>query len=71
MANPTDKWLDKNGKPLECFEKIKVLEQNLAEIKNLVMEAVEDAKIMGAAKGQVEQALVNIFKTSHNKNNHK
>lgn len=70
MVNPTAKWLDKHGKPLECVEKIKVLEQNLAEIKNLAMEAVEDARIMGAAEGQVEQALVSIFKEPYNKQNH-
>ena len=56
------KWLDKHGKPLECFEKIKILEQNLEEIKTLMAEAVEDARIMGAAEGQVETALASILK---------
>ena len=59
----TRKWLDADGNPLDCYEKIKILEQALVEIKTLAAEAVEDARIMGAADGQVRQALSEILFT--------
>ncbi len=51
------RWLDRQGNPLDCYEKIKVLEQALAEIETLINEAEEDARIMGADDGQVQKAI--------------
>ena len=35
-------WRQPDGKPLSCYEKIKVLNENLAEIRQLAQDALED-----------------------------
>jgi hypothetical protein len=50
-------WRDVDGEPLSCTEKIKVLEENLAEIRDLAIEAFEDAVLMGCDPAQYRQVL--------------
>jgi hypothetical protein len=40
-------WRTPEGEPVSCVEKIKVLNENLAELKELAQEALEDAVLMG------------------------
>ena len=40
-------WLTPDGKPVSCLEKIKVLNENLEEIRSLAQDALEDAVIFG------------------------
>jgi hypothetical protein len=61
MADP-DKfqpplWREPDGKPVSCLEKIKVLNQNLAEIRQLCADALEDAILMGCDPEQVRKTL--------------
>ena len=62
-------WLTPAGEPLSCIEKIKVLNENLAELQDMAQEALEDAVLMGADEDQFRQylkimseALVNPYK---------
>jgi hypothetical protein len=41
------KWLMPDGSPVSCIEKLKVLEENLAEFRTLALELLEDAILMG------------------------
>lgn len=50
-------WADAAGKPLSCVEKIKVLNENLEELREMAQEALEDAVLMGADEKQIRQAL--------------
>ena len=50
-------WRQPDGKPVSCVEKIKVLDQNLAEIRTLCADAVEDAVLMGCDPAQVRAVL--------------
>jgi hypothetical protein len=50
-------WREPDGKPVSCLEKIKVLNQNLAEISELCADAVEDAILMGCDPEQVRNTL--------------
>ena len=50
-------WLDPEGKPVSCLEKIKVLNENLDEIHGLAQDALEDAVIMGCDETQFRQVL--------------
>ncbi len=50
-------WQDSSGKVLSCHEKIKVLNQNLAELLELAQDALEDAVLMGADEAQVRACL--------------
>lgn len=50
-------WLDPAGEPVSCIEKIKVLNENLEEIREMSQDALEDAVLMGCDESQVRQVL--------------
>jgi|JRYH01.1.fsa_nt_gb hypothetical protein len=51
------RWVDPEGRPISCLEKIKVLDQNLEEIQGLCQDALEDAILMGCDEAQVRAVL--------------
>jgi hypothetical protein len=53
-------WRTPQGEPVSCVEKIKVLNENLAELRSLAQEALEDAVLMGCDEQQVRDALAAI-----------
>jgi hypothetical protein len=62
-------WRDPKGEPVSCVEKIKVLNENLDEIKEMCQEALEDAVLMGCDEAQfrgvidqLAKSLVNPYK---------
>ncbi|HVM80856.1 MAG TPA: hypothetical protein VMU06_17685 [Stellaceae bacterium] len=63
------RWLTPEGEPVSCLDKIKVLNENLAEIQEMAQEALEDAILMGcdeaqfrAVLEQLARSLVNPYK---------
>ncbi|MGH6894400.1 MAG: hypothetical protein ACREEP_19300 [Dongiaceae bacterium] len=54
-------WRDPDGKPVSCVEKIKVLNQNLDEIRQLAQDALEDAILMGCDEAQVRAVLQTLI----------
>lgn len=46
-------WLQVDGKPVSCLEKIKVLNENLEEIRAMIADAVEDGVLMGCDPAQI------------------
>ncbi|HZT87713.1 MAG TPA: hypothetical protein VFA12_07070 [Stellaceae bacterium] len=53
-------WRTPEGEPVSCVEKIKVLNENLAELRGLAQDALEDAVLMGADERQIRQVLADI-----------
>ena len=53
-------WRTPEGEPVSCVEKIKVLNENLTELRELAQEALEDAVLMGADERQVREVLASI-----------
>jgi hypothetical protein len=53
-------WRTPEGEPVSCVEKIKVLNENLAELRQLAQDALEDAVLMGCDERQVRQVLADI-----------
>ena len=53
-------WRTPEGEPVSCVEKIKVLNENLAELRELAQEALEDAVLMGCDETQVRAVLAGI-----------
>jgi hypothetical protein len=51
------RWLSPAGEPVSCIEKIKVLNENLEEIRALAQDALEDAVLMGCDEAQFRQVL--------------
>ncbi|MSP81663.1 MAG: hypothetical protein EXQ94_01725 [Alphaproteobacteria bacterium] len=50
-------WYAADGSPISCLEKIKVLNQNHAELRQLCQDALEDAVLMGCDEAEVRHAL--------------
>src|SRR5437879_2018971 len=50
-------WHTPEGEPVSCVEKIKVLNENLAELRSLAQDALEDAVLMGCDERQVREVL--------------
>jgi hypothetical protein len=53
-------WRTPKGEPVSCIEKIKVLNENLAELRELAQEALEDAVLMGCDEQQVRDVLAEL-----------
>ena len=59
-------WRQPDGKPLSCYEKIKVLNENLAEIRQLAHDALEDGLLMGCSEDQLRQVLSHLIDSLEN-----
>ena len=51
-------WTSPNGEVISCVEKLKVLRENLDEIRTLCQDAIDDAVLMGCDEAQFRQALI-------------
>jgi hypothetical protein len=54
-------WLTPEGERVSCVEKIKVLNENLAELRALAQDALEDAVLMGCDEAQVREVLAALM----------
>ena len=59
-------WLTKDGEPVSCIEKIKVLNENLEEIFQSCQDAFEDAILMGCDEDQFREVLDNMVRALEN-----
>jgi hypothetical protein len=53
-------WHKPDGTPLACVEKIKVLNENLDELRQLAQDALDDAILMGGTETQIRSALIDL-----------
>jgi len=54
-------WKAPDGQPLGCRDKIKVLNENLEEIREMAQDALEDAILMGCDEAQIRQVLNDLM----------
>ncbi|MEQ8387564.1 MAG: hypothetical protein RLP16_07200 [Alphaproteobacteria bacterium] len=59
-------WRTPAGDPLSCVEKLKVLDENIEEIRQLAQDALEDALLMGCDEAQVRAVLAELISELHN-----
>ncbi len=57
---PVPIWRQPDGEPVSCAEKIKVLNENLVEIRQMCQDAFEDALLMGCDERQVRDVFVDV-----------
>ncbi len=50
-------WRGPDGAPVSCTEKLKMLDENIEEIRGMCQDALEDAVLMGCDEAQVRQVL--------------
>ena len=64
------KWYNDSGKLVACQEKIKVMDQNIQEIIQLMQYLLEDGVLMGISETQIKSVLqqkVSELKNPYNK----
>ena len=59
-------WRDPVGKVLSCREKIRVLNENLEEIRQLSQDALEDAILMGSDELQFRAVMADLVAALQN-----
>jgi len=55
-------WKGKNNETISCTEKIKLLNENIIEIKRMSDDAIEDAVLMGVDSNQVLNTIIKSIK---------
>ncbi len=68
QKNPvyTVPWLQPDGKPVSCVEKLALLNENLSEIRDYCQDAFEDALLMGCDEKQVREVFESVVKAIEN-----
>lgn len=59
-------WLTPDGEPVSCLDKIKVLNENLEEIRQLAQDALEDAILMGCDESQFRRVMHDLAESLDN-----
>ncbi len=57
-------WHNDKGEKISCVEKIKVMEQNLAEIKLLLQDVIDDGVLMGISEQQIKEEVIKLIELS-------
>lgn len=56
-------WRGPDGAPVACLEKIKVLNENILEIRQMCRDALEDAVLMGCDEAQMRAVLLDLVRS--------
>ena len=59
-------WRSPSGEVVSCVEKLKVLRENLDEIRQMCQDALEDAVLMGCDENQFKHVLEQIVRALDN-----
>lgn len=59
-------WRQPDGNPVSCVDKIKVLNENIAELQQAAQDALEDAILMGCDESQVREVLQRLLSALEN-----
>lgn len=57
-------WRQSDGKPVSCLEKLKVLNENLEEIRAMIADAVEDGVLMGCDPSQIRAVFHDLVEAA-------
>jgi hypothetical protein len=63
---PEPVWRSPQGEVIACVEKLKVLRENLEEIRQTCQDALEDAVLMGCDDGQFLAVLTELIQRLEN-----
>jgi hypothetical protein len=58
--HPPERWVAPDGTALACRDKIKVLNENLMELRAMAQDALEDAVLMGGDERQFRAVLADL-----------
>lgn len=60
------RWEKPDGSPVSCTEKIKVLRQNLEELRQIAQDAFEDALLMECREDQIRAVFRELIDSLEN-----
>ena len=63
---PEPVWRSPQGEVIACLEKLKVLRENLEEIRQLCQDALDDAVLMGCDDEQFRAVLTELIQRLEN-----
>ncbi|MBI2317998.1 MAG: hypothetical protein HYU75_13650 [Betaproteobacteria bacterium] len=66
MKTAEPKWRSPSGEVIACVEKLKVLRENLEEIRQVCQDALEDAVLMGCDEHQFRSVLIELLQKLEN-----
>lgn len=61
MGGEERRWRSTSGETIACTEKLKVLRENLDEIRQMCQDALDDAVLMGCDEAQFRNAVVDVI----------
>ncbi|MFT8462425.1 hypothetical protein [Acetobacter sp. P1H12_c] len=53
-------WLQEDGQPVSCQEKLRVLDENWLEVQEILRDAFEDAVLMGVSEQGMRARLTDL-----------
>ncbi len=54
------RWMQTDGTPIACREKLKMLNENFAELSQVMQDAFEDAVLMGVDEAFLRRLLAEM-----------
>lgn len=60
---PARRWLQPDGTPVSCREKLKVLEENWSEAETVLRDLFEDAVLMGVEPAELRRMLASLVES--------
>jgi uncharacterized protein (UPF0335 family) len=63
MIAPPATWLQTDGSPLSCRDKLKMLEENHVELAQTLQDAFEDAVLMGVDEQGMRAILLDMVRS--------
>jgi hypothetical protein len=61
MIPPPPTWPQPDGAPVSCREKLRMLEENHAELAQALQDAFEDAMLMGVDETAMRRILTDMI----------
>ncbi|MBL8655679.1 MAG: hypothetical protein JNJ97_15835 [Alphaproteobacteria bacterium] len=62
----TFRWHQQDGELVTCVEKLKVLAENVTELRQLAQDAFEDALLMGCDEAQLRDVFAGLMRDLRN-----
>ena len=60
-GSPQNPWRSPDGSVISCTEKLKVMQENMEELRQHALDALEDAVLMGCDEAQVKEAFQSVI----------
>lgn len=59
-------WHRENGEVISCTEKVKVMRENIEELRQVIQDAYEDALLMDVDPKQIKKFLISMIDNLEN-----